>query len=119
MQSGRILPTFRSFLANSTSARATERDAHSKKDQHESPKRQPKKEEALEAIELISQQEFFQRNGLKAELIQVDSIFVISIKDSGGTPIRSIRGEEILRLLEECRQSAAKAHLGSILDRRI
>jgi len=119
MQSGRILPAFRAFLSQAPATRTADRDPQSQRDREDRPNRQPTKEEALEAMELLSQQEFFQRNGLRAELAVTDQMFVITVKDEKGNAIRSIRGPEILRLLDECRQKNAKAHLGSILDRRI
>lgn len=120
MHSGKILPGFKSILANAIPARASDRDQKSNQEQQDDrPKRQPTQEEVLEALEFLSQHESFQKNGLRAEATTLDGKQVISVKDAAGKVLRTIHGEEILRILADSKFLAGRSHLGSILDRRI
>jgi hypothetical protein len=120
MQSGKILPGFKSFLANAVSSRPTDKDARSKQEQQDDrPKRQPSREEVLEALEQLTQQESFQKNNLRAEAITLEGLLVIAVKDASGNTLRTLRVEEILRILTESGGKISRAYLGRILDRRI
>jgi hypothetical protein len=121
MQSGRIAPVFRQFFNGISNAKsATDSDSHSSAQQQPTKdEREPTKEEALQALDVLSQQDEFQKNLLRAELrTSDDSRFTILVTNAGGVSLRTIRGPEVLRILDAGKGKQA-AFRGRILDRRI
>jgi len=118
MQSGRIAPVFRQIFQNTLSAKnATDSHSQQKDQTQKEPEREPTREEAVEALDVLTQQDEFLRNALRAELQQVDGRFQILVCNSHGTQLRAIRGMEIVRLLDG--KGAKGAQRGRILDRRV
>jgi hypothetical protein len=120
MQSGRIAPVFRQFFNGISNAKsATDSDSHSSKQQQNAKdEREPTREEALQALDVLSQQDEFQKNLLRAELQSDDSRFTILVTNASGVSLRTIRGPEVLRILDAGKGKQA-AFRGRILDRRI
>jgi len=118
MQSGKIAPVFRQiFTATLGAKNATDSHSQHKQQPDKEPEREPTHEEALEALDRLTQQEEFQKNALRAELRVVEGRFCIFVTNGAGIQLKSIRGPEILRLLDGA--GARGAHRGSILDRRV
>ena len=118
MQSGKIGPVFRQIFQSTLSAKnATDSHSQQRGESEKERERDATREEALEALDRLSQQDEFQRNALRAELRVVDGTHCIFVFNSAGLQLRAIRGREILRILEGA--AAKKAHLGQILDRRV
>ncbi len=119
MQSGKIAPIFRHFFGEPMSAKSAT-DSHSQQQQKQrEPEREPTPEEALEALDLLSHQEEFQKNSLRAELRVLESRQSIIVSNSQGTQLRVIRGMDILRILETAKLGHKGARRGRILDRRV
>ncbi len=120
MQSGKILPIIRQFFATPVSTkRSTDSDAGGK-NPYEQPQREPTEEEALAALALLREEEEFLKSGLRAELTKEEGQLVILVSRSDGVQVRSIRGFEIVRLLQTSFPAGAKGkQLGRILDRRV
>jgi Sec-independent protein translocase protein TatA len=120
MQSGKIAPVFRQFfnvIGNAKSA--TDSDSTSQqKQQEQKDDREPTKEEAILALDVLSQQEEFQKSLLRAELRVEENRFIILVSSATGAALRSIRGPEVLRILEAGKGKQA-VFRGRILDRRI
>lgn len=117
MQSGRIAPTFRQIFTAALSPRNA--DSNSQQQPQGEPEREPSHEEALEALDRLTQQDEFQKNSLRAELMQVDGRWMIQVNDSRGAQLRVIRGLEIMRLLDKSGLGKAGPSRGRILDRRV
>lgn len=118
MQSGKIAPTFRQIF--SAALRPKNADTNSQQHgQQREPEREPSHEEALEALDLLTQQDEFQRNALRADLSESEGRWVISVCDGKGNQLRVIRGVEIVRLLDRAGLGKAGPSRGRILDRRV
>lgn len=118
MQSGRIAPVLRQFFSGNVSAKsATDRDAQNQQKQPQK-EREPSHEEALAALDLLTQQEEFAKALLKAELQFLDGRYSILVSNASGAALRTIRGEEVLRILD-AGKGQQTAFRGRILDRRI
>lgn len=120
MQSGKIAPIFKQFFREAVSTKsATDSNSQNNQNAKKEPEREPTKEETLEALDLLTQQEEFQKNSLRAELKTLDERFAILVFNASGAQLKVIRGPDIHRIL----QAAALGHkgpsLGRILDRRI
>ena len=118
MQSGRIAPTFRQIFTSVLTPKHTDSNSNQQQPQGE-PEREPTKEEALEALDRLTQQDEFQKNSLRAELLQVDNRWVIQVSDAKGNALRTIRGMEIVRLLDKAGLGKSGPSRGRILDRRV
>lgn len=120
MQSGKIAPIFRQFFSEATSTKSAT-DSHSQQQQKQKgePEREPTQEEALEALDLLSQQEEFQKNSLRAELRLSEGRHTILICNALGAQLKVIRGAEIMRILDGSGLGRKGPHLGRILDRRV
>ncbi len=119
MQSGKIAPIFRQFFSGTLGSK-NPTDSHSQqRQQGGEPEREPTQEEALEALDLLSQQDEFQKNALRAELQQFEGRQSIIVTNALGVQIKVIRGTEIIRILEGSGLGRTGPHLGRILDRRI
>ncbi len=118
MQSGRIAPTFRQIFSAALTPKNTDSNSQQQQ-QHGEPQREPTHEEALEAMDLLSQQEEFQQNALRASLLQAEGRWMISVCDQRGNQLRTIRGMEIVRLLDKAGLGKKGPSRGRILDRRI
>lgn len=119
MQSGKIAPIFRHFFTEPLRSKgATDSNSQQQQPQGER-EREPTEEEALEALDLLTQQEEFQKNSLRAELRTIDGRRSILVTNSQGTQLKVIRGMDIVRMLETSRLGAKGTRLGRILDRRI
>jgi hypothetical protein len=120
MQSGRIPPVFRQFFQSTLSAKsATDSHSQQKQDPEREPEREPTREEALAALELLTQQDEFRKNSLKGQLQELEGRFLILVTNAFGAPLKTIRGMEILRVLDGAGKGSKTAHLGRILDRRV
>ena len=119
MQSGKISPTFRSFFTAALSPKNTDANSQQQQQPQGESDREPTQEEAVEALDLLSQPEEFRKNQLRADLKQVESRWVISIFASNGTQLRTIRGTEIVRLLDRSGLGKSGHSVGRILDRRV
>ena len=119
MQSGRIAPTFRQIFTAALTPRQTDSNSQQQQQHQGEPEREPTHQEALEALDRLTQQEEFQKNSLRAELIQLDGRWMIQVSDAKGTALRSIRGSEILRLLDKSNTGKTGPSRGRILDRRV
>jgi hypothetical protein len=119
MQSGRIAPIFRQFFGGTLSAKNPTDSQSQQKQREGEPEREPTREEALEALDRLSQQEEFQKNSLRAELRQLEGRNAILVTNTQGMQVKVIRGGEILRLLESAGGGRSALHLGRILDRRV
>jgi hypothetical protein len=118
MVSNRIPPLVRSFFTTTTTIGRTDKDSSS----HQGgaggqPDRDATEEEAKRALELLSSSEEFQKNALSAELSMAPGFPLIVVKNASGMILRSLRGKEILRLLEA--RPREGTHTGRLLDRRI
>lgn len=120
MQSGRIAPVFRQFFNGISNAKsATDSDSHPQQKQQEAKdEREPSKEEALQALDVLSQQDEFQKNLLRAELRLDENRYTILVSSAAGISLRTIRGPEVFRILDAGKGKQA-AFRGRILDRRI
>ncbi len=119
MQSGRIMPVIRQFFSASTQQAKPSLDSNSGNgNQGGHPEREPTREEALAAMEVLSQQEEFHRQGLIAQLEIIENRFCINVVDGRGNKLRQIRGAEILRVLSTNTPGLSRT-LGHILDRRV
>lgn len=121
MQSGRIAPVFRQFFNGISNAKsATDSDSHQSPQKQPDAKdeREPSKEEALQALDVLSQQDEFQKSFLRAELRLEDGRFTLLVSNAAGVSLRTIRGPEVLRILDAGKGKQA-AFRGRILDRRI
>ena len=98
---------------------ATDSNSQQKQNPEKEPEQEPTHEEALEALDKLTQQDEFQKNTLRAELRQADGRFTIFVCNQAGIQLRVIRGREILRLLDGNGPGSKTAHLGRILDRRV
>jgi len=120
MQSGKIVPTFRQFFTSALSPRSTDSNGQQQQPPPQGePEREPTQEEALEALDLLIEQDEFRKNELCANLNQVESHWVITVLSSVGIQLRTIRGMEILRLLDKAGLGKHGHSLGRILDRRV
>src|SRR3989338_3563364 len=120
MQSGRISPLIRNFFSPSITSKKNTDSETGGRNQYEQPQRQPTREEAELALSMLSGQEEFQKQGLTAVLRMEDNILIIAVSNAKGIVLRSIRGPEIVRLLEASSSAGDKSlHIGRILDRRI
>ena len=120
MQSGKILPTFRQIFATALSTKSTDRDAQSNnQNSGGDQKREPSKDEVLEALEILNLQDEFIQNGLKAVAQFSESKHFIIVKDKKGASLRTLKGSEVIRVLELAKFDKKAARLGRILDRRI
>ena len=91
MQSGRISPVFRQFFQGVTGGKsATDSQSGNKQGQKQEPDREPNREDSLEALDLLTQEEEFQKNALKAELREIEGKFCISVMNSMGAQLRKI-----------------------------
>jgi len=118
MQSGKIVPIFRQFFTAALSPKNPDSNSQQKQSQGEA-EREPSREEALEALDALSQQEEFQKNELRAELKQIEGRWVISVITAMGGQLRLIRGSEIVRLLDKAALGKKGHSVGRILDRRV
>jgi hypothetical protein len=118
MQSGKIAPIFRQFFTAALNPNRTDSNAEQRQSQGE-PEREPTHEEALEALDLLTQQEEFQKNDLRAELKQLEGRWMISVLNRAGAQLRMIRGMEIVRLLDKAGLGKKGHSRGRILDRRV
>lgn len=119
MQSGRIAPTFRQIFTAALTPRQTDSNSQQQQQPQGEPEREPTHEEALEALDRLTQQEEFQKNSLRAELLQVDGRWMIQVSDAKGNSLRTIRGMEIVRLLDKAGLGKTGPNRGRILDRRV
>lgn len=119
MQSGRIAPIFRQFFTAALSPKNTDANSQQQQQYQGEPQREPTHEEALEALDLLTQQEDFQKNSLRAELMQLEERWVITVFASSGAQLRTIRGMEIVRLLDKSGLGKKGHSRGRILDRRV
>lgn len=119
MQSGRIAPIFRQFFTAALSPKNTDANAGQQQQPQGEPEREPTHEEALEALDRLTQQEEFQKNSLRAELLQIEGRWVIAVSSDKGVRLRTIRGSEIVRLLDKAGLGKSGHSPGRILDRRV
>lgn len=118
MQSGRISPIFRQFFSTAlTSKGAT--DSNSQNQNQHQQDREPSDEEAKAAFEFLLSQEELKAQGLQVELQTVDGRHSIVVSDRSGTPLRTIKGMGIVRVLETRALGKTGHQLGRILDRRL
>ena len=119
MQAGRIVPLLRHFFRGTGEASQAGDSQSQKKQDQRQPDREPTKEEVLEALHLLSQQEEFRKNSLRTELKETDGCFFVLVSDASGAPLGAIRGAEILRVLEQSFLGSQGTRVGRILDRRV
>lgn len=86
-------------------------------------KRQPTREEAEKAMQVLKGLDSVSKNGLTLELLPCDTGFEISVRDASGKTVKALRGEDILRLTEREGETAdsgnAAPKRGHILDRTL
>lgn len=120
MQSGKILPIFRQFFGTTLSTKSAERDSNSNnRNDGGEQKREPTKEEVLEALEILNMQDEFIQNGLCATAQFSENRHFIIVKDKNGSALRTLKGNEVIRVLELAKFDKKASRLGRILDRRI
>ncbi len=119
MQSGKIAPTFRAFFTQALSPKGTDSNSQQQQQPEREPDREPTQEEAVEALDLLTQQEEFRKNELRADLKQLEQRWVITVRNRNGDQLRTIRGVEIIRLLDKSGLGKKGHSVGRILDRRV
>jgi|GEM_PF-7118390 len=119
MQSGKIAPTFRQFFTAALSPKSTDSNSQQQQQPQGEPEREPTQEEAVEALDLLTQQDDFRKNELRADLKQMEARWVITVFSKAGSQLRTIRGMEIVRLLDRAGLGKQGHSRGRILDRRV
>ena len=118
MVSNRLPPIVRTFFrAQAPAAAYTQRDPQGQGEGYSQAERDATEEEARRALEALQSSEEFQKNELRAELSFAAGYALIVVKNSEGTPLRSLRGREILRLLEAPAPGTA-VRSGRLFDQR-
>lgn len=120
MQSGRIMPVIRQFFGSQVQGKRS-LDSHSNQNSNQQgqSEREPTREEAQAAMELLVGQEEFKKQNLVADLKTIDGRFTIAVTDHSGHPLKVISGTAILRLLAGASLGREGHVLGRILDRRV
>ena len=121
MDSGRIMPVIRNFFGQTVSIKGNDRERSSKdnpQQDQQKKEQQPSKEDAAHALAFLKSQETFIKAGLKAEVRELDGIFIIQVTDNQGSIVKTIRGVDLWRLLAQGK-STERDPVGHILDRRL
>lgn len=119
MQSGKISPIFRQFFGQTQSAKSATDSNSQQRQEYKEPEREPTQEEALAALDLLTHQDEFEKNSLRAELRIIDGRHAIIVSNPSGGQLRVIRGMDIIRLLQASLLGNKGHTIGRILDRRI
>ena len=80
-------------------------------------KRNPSREEIREAVKLLQSMESVVKSNLSVTIVLNEGIEEIQIQDKMGKLLKALKGEEILRLLEQ--GAPQKESRGKILDRTL
>jgi hypothetical protein len=120
MQSGKILPLVRSFFSSPSVGNARNDGDSKRQSSQQKPEaeREPTEEEAAAATLVLRADEEFRKSALSVEISRVEGRIHLIVKNSAGTPLRSLKGGDIVRLAARA-SSRGGANAGRILDRRI